>query len=127
MIFIYTNYGSLPDQPNGEIYRVDADSAQEADKSFLAQFGLKNFSQRECSAVSMYSPDWPVNKKYLALSVPPEKTLLEEQAIHFTAPAKLSDSPALKANEFRITALRALEPDPPSLRLSMLTPDISEM
>ena len=40
---------------------------------------------------------------------------------------KITDRPALKANELRITALRALEPDPPSLSLSMLTPDISEM
>jgi hypothetical protein len=40
---------------------------------------------------------------------------------------KIIESPALNANELIITARRAFPPEPPSLRLSMLTPDISEM
>ena len=39
---------------------------------------------------------------------------------------KITERPALKASELKITALRAREAEPPSLSRSMLTPDISE-
>jgi hypothetical protein len=73
MLFIYSNHSDINGLPRGEIFRIDAPNWQEADRLFFVRFPtainkrgkavrLEKFSQDELAYVSMYSPEWPVNR-----------------------------------------------------------------
>jgi hypothetical protein len=53
--YIYTNFGTF--FPSGVIFECDAEDITAADKLFAAAKG-KKMSDKECSQVSTWSPDW---------------------------------------------------------------------
>jgi len=68
----------------------------------------------------MMTPTIPLTQGLLIIESPTKPAVVPNAR-------KITESPALNASELIITARRAFPPEPPSLRLSMLTPDMSEI
>lgn len=57
MRYVYTNYGTNEEVPQGTVFVCDAEDIIAADKLFFASMGFK-MSDRKASQIGTWSPDW---------------------------------------------------------------------